>query len=293
MNEKISVLLCFLTMISCSGQKLATDLFDEGKVKGVASKKIEEASGLAASRTNPGYLWTINDSGNPAEIYLLDDKAKIVMTCRLVNVINRDWEEIFIGPGPDESTPYIYVADIGDNEAKYSHKMLYRFKEPVFSNANQEIVKIDTIAFTLSDQVRDAETMLFDSLSNSFFILSKREQKIKLYELKYPFINDTLVAEEKSELPYNNIVAADLCPEGDEFLMKDYDHVYYWKREAGESFKEMLLRKPIMLNYDPEPQGESIVWQTDDAGFYTLSEAAKHKKSALLYYSRIKINSDD
>lgn len=288
MNKSTVWLIGFLILIGCSKQKPATGTFAEGKVKGVASKRIEEASGLVASHKNPGYLWTINDSGNLPEIYLLNEKAEIVMTCNLKQVMNRDWEEIFIGPGPKENTPYLYVADIGDNSAQYLYKILYRLEEPLFSKDKMEITEIDTIVFTLSDNIRDTETMLFDSLSNSFFILSKREPKIKLYELKYPFLNDTLVAQEKTELPFYNIVAADICPQGDELLVKDYDHVYYWKREKDESFMGMVQRKPIELNYDPEPQGESIAWRHDDSGYFTLSEAPEHKKSALLFYSRNK-----
>ena len=107
--------------------------FESQQSLGVVGGELREASGLVASIINPGYLWTHNDSGNSASIYLLNEKGQIVMKCKLKNTVNRDWEDITIGPGPEEGINYIYVADIGDNNAVYSYKILYRIKEPVLS----------------------------------------------------------------------------------------------------------------------------------------------------------------
>jgi hypothetical protein len=281
------ILLC-VHVFACSGQQTTHLNFSAGEVLGIASKKIEEASGLAASKSIPGYLWTINDSGNPAEIYLLNEKAEIVMTCALENTVNRDWEELFLGPGPDPDKSYIYVADIGDNDALYSYKILYRVEEPLIIEEKSVIKKVDTFVFSLPDKPRDTEAMLYDSLSSSFYIFSKREPNIKLYELKYPFLNDTLTAEFKVELPFNNIVAADISAKGDEILLKNYNQIFYWKRNKEESFMSILTRKPAELNYSPEAQGESIVFRYDGSGFYTLSEAPKGKRAGLIFYPRIK-----
>ena len=57
----------------------------------------------------------------------------IKLTCTLAGVENRDWEDIAVGPGPDASKSYVYVADIGDNEGQYQYKYIYRFEEPVLN----------------------------------------------------------------------------------------------------------------------------------------------------------------
>jgi hypothetical protein len=288
MNKIFCWILFCIHVFACSGQKSAHTKFLAGEVMGIAPKKIEEASGLAASKTIPGYLWTLNDSGNPAEIYLLNEKAEIVMTCALENIVNRDWEELFIGPGPEPDKSYIYVADIGDNDAVYPDKILYRMEEPLIIEKKSVIKKVDTFVFSLPDKPRDTEAMIYDSLSSSFYIFSKREPNIKLYELKYPFLSDTLTAEFKVELPFNNIVAADISDNGDEILLKSYNQIFYWKRNKEESFISTLTRKPEELKYSPEAQGESIVFRYDGSGFYTLSEAPKGKRAGLIFYSRTK-----
>ena len=46
---------------------------DQGEVKNPA---INEASGIVASRKNPGVLWTHNDSGNDAKIYAISTSGE-------------------------------------------------------------------------------------------------------------------------------------------------------------------------------------------------------------------------
>src|SRR5258708_6460001 len=76
---------------------------------GQVEPSLAEASGLAASVANPGMLWTINDSGNPPQVFLIDQFAKTRMVCTLSLARNRDWEDISIGSGPDPAKKYVYV----------------------------------------------------------------------------------------------------------------------------------------------------------------------------------------
>jgi hypothetical protein len=97
---------------------------------------------------------------------------------------------------------------------------------------------------------------------------------------------DTLQAEFKMKLPFTKIVAASISADGTEVLMKNYDHLYYWKRLDQEMIPQLLQRKPIELNYVQEAQGEAIAWKLDGTGFYTLSETVKNHKGNLIYYKR-------
>jgi hypothetical protein len=254
----------------------------------ITDKKLEEASGLAASATNPGLLWTLNDSGNPAIVYLIDENLKIKLSCKLKDVKNRDWEDIAIGPGPEEGKSYLYVADIGDNNAKRDVKYIYRFEEPLLGDQTGEILisSFDTIAFQLEDGRKDTETIMIHPETKNVYIVSKREKPVHVYELKYPFnASDTLSAASILTLPLTQIVAGDFSPDGREVLMKDYDNIYYWKMD-GKSLVEDLQSKPQILNYTEEPQGEAITFSLDGSGFYTLSEKIKGEKSYLYYYPR-------
>ena len=108
-----------------------------------------------------------------------------------------------------------------------------------------------------------------------------------MYQIPFQFNSgDTVVAEREIILPLTRIVAADVSAEGTEVLIKNYDYIYYWKRTDNQSISELLQTNPIELSYNREPQGESIAWQRDGAGFYTLSEEAKNYRGRLLFYKR-------
>jgi hypothetical protein len=87
-------------------------------------------------------------------------------------------------------------------------------------------------------------------------------------------------------IPFKNIVAGAFSPDGSEILLKDYNHIYYWKREPAESLESVLLKPAVELPYDIEAQGESITWRLDAKGFYTLSETNVGKPAYLKFYKR-------
>lgn len=283
------LLLLLLSFCSNWGQD-RSNLFEKAENRGKVSDNLEEASGLVASYNNPGKLWTLNDSGNPSEIFLLNDKGEIEMTCKL-KVHNRDWEDITIGPGPDDSTKYLYIGEIGDNEAKYDYKYLYRVVEPTFHGEKKiSINKWDTLVIDLPDGKRDMESITIDQVTGDLYLFSKREENINIYRsLANTLIpGDTLVPEKLGTLPFHNVVAVDFTLDSKEILIKTYDEIYYWNRSDSLSIQQVLLQDPILLNYKREPQGESVAWSLDGGGFYTLSETTKDTIGKLYFYKRAK-----
>jgi len=279
-----------LTFCSNWGQS-KSDLFEKAENRGKVSDDLEEASGLVASFQNPGKLWTLNDSGNPSEIFLLNDKGEIEMTCKLKKVDNRDWEDIAIGPGPNESIKYLYVGEIGDNEAKYEYKYLYRMEEPLFDGEKKiSIEKFDTLVINLPDGKRDMESITIDQVTGDLYLFSKREENINVYRSIASTLvpGDTLVPEKIGTMPYHNVVAVDFTLDSKELLIKTYDEIYYWNRPDSLSIQQVLLTAPILLDYKREPQGEAVAWSIDGGGFYTLSETTEHTKGKLYFYKRAK-----
>lgn len=261
--------------------------FTEGVSLGEVSKVLEEASGLVASVRNPGYLWVINDSGNPSNVYLIDTTATIVFQCSL-QIKNRDWEDIAIGPGPEENKTYVYVGDIGDNEGKFPLKFIYRFEEPLWKGGSREkdIEKFDTLIIRLPDGSRDSEAFTINPATKDLFLFSKREDSIHVYVSHFPITADTLVPQRVAILPYQLVVAADFSTSGTEFLLKTYENIYYWKKTEGINDVQMLMIPPTVLPYEREPQGESIAWARDGSGYFTLSETTKHGGGVLYFYQR-------
>lgn len=283
--------LCLLSA-SCSEKKSMpadSDVFQPSwRLAELREKALEEVSGLAASVANPGLLWTVNDSGNPAIVFLVDEDLTIRLACRLRGVKNRDWEDVAVGPGPDPGKRYVYVADIGDNGAKREFKYIYRFEEPVANRPASEIVikDFDTIVVRLADGKKDTETMMVHPKTKDIYLVSKRERPVVVYRLHNPSVaRDTLTAVPVVSVPLTQIVAGAFSPDGEEIVLKNYDNIYYWKLD-GKPLPEVLKTRPSILHYTEEPQGESIAFNVDGSGFYTLSEQIKGERTYLYFYPR-------
>jgi hypothetical protein len=266
--------------------------FTEGRKMGAPENDLLiEVSGIAVSRSNHNFLWAHNDSRHPAELYLMtftgEDRGKIT----LKNGRNRDWEDMAIGPGPVEGINYIYIGDIGDNNAKYEIKDIYRFPEPDVSQGefpvNITIKKFDKIRYIYPDGRRDAETLMVDPFTRDIYIISKREPMVSIYKATYPqSLTEVITLDKVGTLDLNNVVAGDISADGMEILIKTYTDIYYWQRRNGEKVEETLKRTPKRLPYTPEPQGEAIAWHPKGLGYFTLSEKKGEQMPYIFYYER-------
>ncbi len=278
-------ILAAVLFFSCATVQNGPLLFGPPRSLGLIDERLPEASGLAASVTHPGYLWSVNDGENPNEVFLIDTTARVKMGVKLA-VPNRDWEEVAIGPGPDPQKSYVYVGEIGDNKAVFQYKYIYRFEEPASIQASTVATLIDTLTIQMPDGRRDTETLMIDPLSHDLYLISKREDSIGVYKVPYPFQRGVITAQKLAKIPFHNIVAGGFSPDGLEIILKDYDHIYYWKRNQAEALEKVLLRQPTEIPYERESQGESLAWRIDGKGFFTLSETNPGKPAYLLYYKK-------
>lgn len=241
---------------------------------------------MVESAANKGMLWTINDSGHEADIFLIDQKAETRMTCRLEGVDNRDWEDIALAKDPATGTHFVYVGDVGDNMSQYETKIIYRFAEPRLGNDKKIMIsRFDRFEVTLPDGRHDIETLMIDPITNDMFMISKWDDSVRVYRVPYPYaFRSTAILE--LALPLYKIVAGDISVDGTEILLKDYAHVYYWKKDAEESVSNTLKLPPVRVPYLREPQGESIAFARDGSGYYTLSESTNKARASLLFYKR-------
>ncbi|UII22167.1 hypothetical protein [Fulvivirga ligni] len=266
---------------------LNTEIFEKGVVgKKIENPRINEASGLAASRNHPTYIWTHNDSGDTSRIYLTNPDGEDIATFYLANKSNRDWEDIASGPGPETGVNYLYVGEIGDNFGKNDFKYIFRLPEPQVGDSTV-VKQVETIAFRYPDRNRDAECLLVDPLTKDFYVISKREPNVIVYKGAYPQpTTEPFTVEKLGRIPYDHVVGGDISPDGMEILLKTYQKVLYWKRQKGESVFDALQRPAQVIPYLEQPQGEAIAWSADGSGFYTVSEEAPNIEASIHSYAR-------
>lgn len=260
--------------------------FADGRVLGInKNHQLEETSGLAASRRHRGMLWSHNDGGHPAELFLLDTTGQTVASWQVAGARNRDWEDIAMGPGPDD-IPLLFIGDVGDNRARHPTKRIYCVAEPELAFHGELSVK-DTLVFRLADGARDMETLMVDPKTRNIYLISKMEKEVHVYEITYPYETGTFEVSPALRIPERFITAGDISPDGSEILLKSYSAIYYWKRLPGQSVIDALKQEPVELSYSQEPQGEAIAWASSGRGFYTLSENGKGERGWLIYYERL------
>jgi hypothetical protein len=293
----ISVVLAFFTQSCVEGNTQETEqdevlnqrvdsLFLAGIPQGkLANPLLEEVSGLVASQRYPNRLYVQTDSGGEAAVFVLDTLGNELGRLDLSGLKNRDWEDIAIGPGPNGSS-YIYIAEIGDNEAKYEEIYLYRFAEPEQLQAIPS-TSIDQVTLQFPGGPKDSETLLADPIMGTLFLVSKREPKNALYQVPATaFEKGSATLEKVHEFDFNSSVAGDISKDGSQILIKTYLAVFYWKRTDKQSLVEALKTSPMRLPYVPEPQGEAIGFNFKGDAYFTLSEKRNGVTPTLYLYPK-------
>jgi len=256
--------------------------------RAVSNTAADEISGLVAAQGRRAALWGHNDSGDIPRLFLIGEDGADLGTYTFPATA-RDWEDM--AACWIDSTYYLFLGDIGDNDSLYEIKYIYRVPEPDLAGAGPGqravIGPIDTLRFRYPDGNRDAETLLADPISRNIYVVSKRERNVHLYVLAYPQDWQGIsTAQLIGELPFNTLTSGDISANGQEILLKNYQQVYYWQRRAGETVEGTLRRPPLLLPYQEERRGEALAFDRAGTGYYTLGEDVKKYRATLFFYPR-------
>jgi hypothetical protein len=280
---RFSVLSFFVLFFgSCKKNNSASNsalIFDSVPTAKPVTPIIDEGSGLADSKMNPGYLWVEQDSGNPPEIQLMKNDGSVVKKTNIKGAVNRDWEEMTLS-GTD-----IYIGDIGDNNKVYPDYSILKFAEPSLSA--DTVRNFETIRFQYPDGSHDAESFLVDPFTKDIYIITKTDNPSRIYRIAYPYSNSSMnMASLGGSLVYSGVTGGSISNNGSEIIVRTYTSLYYYARAAGESIAQCLQKGYTNLPYKMEPQGEAVAFARDSSGFFTLSEKGLSNSVNLYFYKR-------
>ena len=256
----------------------------------ISDPRLNEASGLVASRRNPGYYYTHNDSGGEPHVYVLDRSGRIVVTIRLAGATNTDWEDIALSPGNAPGSFDICVADIGDNKSRRPEIVIYRLAEPELDAATRARGVADatpaTIRCRYENGPRNAEGFAVDR-SGVGWVFSKRfDGKCDVYRLATPWNPDAVNTLQRAGLlkfpdgtpPLATMVtAADISCDGARLVTRSYVAGWEWQLSGGTSPNALSAaceHLPSALRLAPEQQGEAICFSADGKSLLTISEGS-------------------
>ena len=167
---------------------------------------LRECSGLVASRTHPGILWSHNDSGNACELFATDVHGAALARYS-IDAITEDWEDIAL----DQRG--IYLADIGDNRGKRRDIRVYRVIEP---DPTKPLVTPVPIEFTwhlhYPDKPHDAEAFVVSG--DEGFIIDKRIGFAQMWSFRLDGAADQVLVQVVNLAIPAPVTGADLSADG-------------------------------------------------------------------------------
>lgn len=280
-----------LTLLSCSSKNhnlMNSNVIHSGAI---IYSEINEASGIALSRTHKDVLWIINDSGNSASIFAVNPNGDHLGTLIVEGVKNHDWEDMasFV----HEGKPYLLVGDIGDNKGKRKECYLHIIREPDIDPGHQDApvsVKPEwSITYQYEDGPRDCESVAVDVASDKIILLSKRDNPPALYEISLKQ-SDTAMAKRVGEIkPFpqprkidsrqakyakyiTQPTSIDISNDGQSMIVQTYANAFYFRLEKESNWLTLLSTDPKEIVLPYLKQAESVCFNEDGSSIYVTSE---------------------
>ena len=244
----------------------------EGAVRSAA---LDELSGIVASRRRPGTYWVVNDSGGGARIYAIGLGGGLRQTVRVDGAPAVDWEDIALGPGPSPGIDYLYVADIGDNDAARSKIEVARVPEPA---RGQTAVRATRIVLRYPDGPRDAEALVVDPRRGTIVVVAKAIGGARVYEAPARGGRLRRVGSVSTLEP---VTGASVSPGGDVVALRTYLSVLVWRRPAGAPLASALAGRSCTAPAPPERQGEAIAFSASGTRLVTVGEGSRPRIFAI------------
>ncbi|MFZ4549456.1 MAG: hypothetical protein ACOYN4_18560 [Bacteroidales bacterium] len=238
--------------------------------------KLKETSGLVMF---DGLLWTINDGGNPAEIYQIDTaNGQVLRTVKITKTPNYDWESLT----QDDSN--VYIGDFGNNSGNRTNLQILKISKQELRQSSITETEAQFIRFRYPDQADftpnfnknnfDCEAFFFFNDSLHLFTKNWDDGQSKHYTL--PNNNGTYEANLKGEFDADGLITdASINQKGNIILLgyKNTSGKFYtsfaWLFAAnnGNISLEVNKRRLEFGSVLRVGQTEGIYLKNDDSAF--------------------------
>ena len=280
-----------------NGREFAARVLEE---VGAVPDELRESSGVVVSRTQPGVLWSHNDSGDGPNLYAIDISGRLLAKFTVANAMARDWEDISSGPCPGTATTApqasgcLYVADTGDNTEVRREVTIYIVAEPKVGGSDaSSTVTARSFNFRYAEGPTDAEALAVRPNGDITIVSKGRRGTIDFFLIPADAVVRALASKETITARYNGntgispedrtgrlATSAAISPDGMTLALRTYYEIYFYGlvNERGES-RWRDLGRPCALG-DAEPQGEAIDFLDADTLLIT-SERARGRPGAI------------
>ena len=214
--------------------------------------ELRESSGIAVSRTQPGVLWSHNDSGDAPTLYAINLKGQLLAKVAVEDAVALDWEDIAAGtcPGDDASPqPCLYVADTGNNNRSRDVLTVFVVAEPMISGADPTRplpVKARSFRYRYPDQPEDAEAIAVLPNGDVTIVTKGRTPTISFFGLPRADVARAVTSGEVLTAAYQGdsgiapdqglgrwVTAAAMSPDGMTLAVRTYSEIFFYAAETA------------------------------------------------------------
>lgn len=249
----------------------------------LADERIDESSGVASASWSDDVLFTHNDSGDSARFFAIDARTCATRaTYTVKGATSRDWEDMARATAAD-GTPVLWLADIGDNDARRSSVLLYEVAEP--GAAGGDLPVRSRLELTYPDGPRDAESVLVDPETGRPVVVSKDRNDGRSRAYRVPAAGsgelEPLATLDVKALPGGSlaslawsVTSGDTSPDRRRVVLRSYLAAWMWAAAPGEPLAAVLSRPPTSLDLPLTRQAEAIAFARDGGGLWVTTEGA-------------------
>lgn len=242
-------------------------------------KRIRESSGLARSIRNTDAIWTHNDSGDSARLFLVDLKTGATrLVRRLEGIRARDWEDM--ASYERAGRAMLVVGDVGSNRNDKRPRLLHFIDEPLAGatpDAEQRDIPVwATVEFQFEDGFPDCEALAVHGRDGAVWLTSKvMSGGCGIYRLDLPERSGVSkkTAKRMATIELPMVTGMDLREDGRRLLLLTYAAVWEFRRPEGGVWLAVLSGRPDVILFAPlGKQVEAICYSTLENRFHISAE---------------------
>ena len=252
------------------------------ELTGTLPAVLAESSGLVVSRTQPGVLWTHNDSGDGPNLYAIDATGRLLATFTVAGAAAVDWEDMSSGPciadlaSSGDAPACLYLADIGDNDRRRQSLTVYMVVEPSLTAGSRTIAS-RSFRYRYPDGPENAEALAVLPNGDVTIISKGGSGRIGFFRLRGEAIARATVSSELLSAEYVGdsgirpdaaigrlVTGAAVSPDATTLAVRTYYEVFFF--DAVKDHEAVAWRdsgKRCFLG-EAESQGEAIAYLDRD-----------------------------
>jgi len=268
-------------------QDVSTTTLSNSDTIKLKDPSINECSGLAVSRLNPGCFWVHNDSGDSPRLFLVDREGETRLRLHLTGAEAIDWEDLTLGKIHGQSM--LVAGDIGGNARQRDNIVLYLVFEPKL-DPTQKGASVDSqqvpqmvLRVRVPGGVTNYEGIGFDSTLSSILLMEKSTFGGRIYSIDVPQQDQSVKSIERSvdakfiaRTAIPTATACDISADGSKLVAINYSAGFLFERKLVngqlEPWLDALNQEPKTFPLPRLRQAESVCFSENGQSIYVSSE---------------------